>query len=205
MTKQLAFHVNLAACSGCKACQVACKDKNDLEVGQMFRRVVEYSGGTWMKSGAAWLPGVFTYNVSLACMHCEHPACVDACPTGGITKRDDGIVLIDPDKCIGCRYCEWNCPYGALQFDDSVGLMRKCDFCQDYLAQGKAPACVSACPMRALDYGELSELRSRYGTLAAVAPLPEPTFTFPSIVLTPHRDSQPTGSTAGKVANEEEI
>lgn len=200
MSEQLGFYVNLAKCTGCKACQIACKDKNDLPMGVVWRRVAEYTGGEWVKDGNQYVPNnVFTYYVSAACMHCEDALCMNVCPAAAIERRDDGIVLIDADKCIGCRYCEWACPYGAPQFDASVGIMTKCDFCQDELAQGGTPYCVGACVMRALDFGELSELRAKYGDVSAIEPLPAADLTEPSLVVTPHRHAQRSGEGSGRI------
>lgn len=205
MTKQYAFHVDLSSCVGCKACQVACKDKNDLAVGRLFRRVLEVTGGEWVQRGAAWQSNVFTYYVTTSCQHCAKPTCVEVCPAQAITKRDDGVVLIDQEKCIGCRYCEWACPYGAPQFNEALGKMGKCDFCQDFLAEGKQPACVASCPMRAMDYGELSELQAKYGTMNDVTPLPDAALTEPSIVFTPHKDSTRAKTEPVKIGNSEEV
>ncbi|MCC7449321.1 MAG: dimethylsulfoxide reductase subunit B [Anaerolineae bacterium] len=204
-TKQYGFHVDLSACIGCKACQVACKDKNDLEVGRLWRRVVEVTGGDWIQRGAAWQTTVFGYYISTSCQHCEKPACLEACPAQAIMKRPDGIVVINQDACIGCRYCEWACPYGAPQFQAELGKMSKCNFCYDYIDQGKAPACVSSCPMRALDYGELSELQAKYGTLNDVAPLPDPAITEPAIVFTPHKDVSRSKTEPVHIGNREEV
>jgi anaerobic dimethyl sulfoxide reductase subunit B (iron-sulfur subunit) len=200
MPKQYAFHINTAQCGNCKACQIACKDKNDLPVGMRFRRVWQYGGGGWVKQGDFYVPNaVFSYGISVSCMHCENPACVNVCPAGAMTKRADGIVLVNQDQCIGCRYCEWACPYGAPQFDEHKGVMSKCNFCEDLLARGENPACVDACPMRAIEFGELSELRAKYGTLAGVEPLPVPSITSPAVVITPHRHAQLSGSGTGHI------
>jgi anaerobic dimethyl sulfoxide reductase subunit B (iron-sulfur subunit) len=203
MAKQLAFYFNANACSGCKACMAACKDKNDLPVGVNWRRVVDYGGGSWVQDAnnlSLMLPSnVYAYSTSVACMHCQDAQCTEVCPAGAMTKRPDGIVVIDADKCIGCRYCEWACPYGAPQFDASRGVMTKCNFCEDLLAQGQHPACVDACVMRALDFGELDDLRARYGVVNATEPLPDSSFTSPSFVMTPHRHAQPSGIGAGEI------
>ncbi len=200
MAKQLAFHINSSQCGNCKACQVACQDKNGLPAEMRWRRVWQYGGGSWVKQGNLVKPnGVFTYSVSVACMHCENPACVHVCPAGAITKRDDGVVLIDQDRCIGCRYCEWACPYGAPQYRADKGVMSKCTFCEDLLAKGENPACVDACPMRAIEYGELSELRAKYGAVNAVEPLPVASITSPALVITPHRHAQMSGKGTGRI------
>jgi anaerobic dimethyl sulfoxide reductase subunit B (iron-sulfur subunit) len=114
-------------------------------------------------------------------------------------KREDGVVLIDADKCIGCRYCEWACPYGAPQFNETVGKMTKCNFCEDLLAKGENPACVDSCPVRALNFGDIGELRTKLGTVSAVEPLPEANITFPSLVITPNRHAQASGKGTGKI------
>lgn len=204
--EQMAFYVDLASCTGCKACQIACKDKNDLDVGMMWRRVIEYSGGDWTPQGEGWLNNVFSYHVTVSCMHCEDAPCAAACPTGAITKRDeDGVVLIDESTCIGCRYCEWSCPYGALVFDGDQGKMTKCDFCEDELAEDRPPACVAACPMRAMDYGPIDELRERYGDLDEIEPLPSASISQPAIVFGPHRQARTKGAQDGHIANLEEV
>lgn len=205
MAKQLGFHIDQNYCTGCKACQIACKDKNDLPLGVSWRRVVEYTGGTWATSGETFSPNVFTYYTSVSCNHCENPLCVQVCPTQAMTKGADGIVTVDPDKCVGCRYCEWACPYSAPQFDADAGVMTKCDFCADYLADGKEPACVAACPSRVLTFGEIDELRAEHGSAVDIEPLPDPSITRPNLVITPHRQAQRTGDGNGVVANPEEI
>ena len=205
MAKRLGFHVNTESCTGCKACQIACKEKNSLPVGVLWRRVVEVSGGDWVKRGEAWIEHPFTYFLSVACMHCERPICAEICPTQAIFQRDDGIVLIDPDRCMGCHYCEWACPYGAPQFNEATGVMTKCDLCYDYVEQGGQPACVAACQMRVLQFGEIEELRSLPGTVHEVFPLPDSNLTEPSGVLTPHRDVPRTITEDAHIGNQEEI
>ena len=172
--RQYAFFFDASACTGCKACQIACKDKNDLKTGVLWRRVYEVSGGEWRREGGAWTPDIAVYNISLSCNHCLNPVCADACPTGAIRKRADGLVLIDGDLCIGCRYCEWACPYGAIRFDGAAHRAGKCDFCADLLGAGEKPACVASCPARALDFGYFEELKKVYGSKSAIFPLPDP-------------------------------
>ena len=162
---QLGFYIDSSSCSGCKTCQVACKDKNNLGPGIRWRRVYEVSGGKWEQNkNGGWQHSLSTYNLSISCNHCQDATCIKACPTKALHKEETrGIVMIDPEKCIGCRYCEWACPYGALQFNNDTGMMTKCDFCIDYLEVGNTPSCVSSCPLRAIDFGELSEMELKYG------------------------------------------
>jgi len=186
---RLAFFFDSSACSGCKTCQMACKDKNDLPVGQVWRRIYEVTGGGWKKEGVTWRQDVFAYNLSMSCNHCEDPICAKHCPTKAIWKREDGIVQIDQSVCIGCKYCSWVCPYGAPQFNPDKGVMGKCDLCADYVDQGKNPSCVDACPMRALDFGDYDDLVSKYGESSHVYPLPNPSITGPSICVRAHQDA----------------
>jgi anaerobic dimethyl sulfoxide reductase subunit B (iron-sulfur subunit) len=205
MATQLAFFVNSSVCGGCKACQVACKDKHDLPVGLRWRRVYEVTGGDWVEDGAAWRSTVLAYNVSISCNHCDDPICVSVCPTGAQHKGDSGIVFIDPDKCVGCGYCALACPYGAPQLDEDAGVMTKCDLCYDEVAAGGAPACVLACPMRALEFGEFETLREKYGDQAAVYPMPPAETTRPSVVFKPHKDAVRAESEGARIGNREEV
>ena len=149
---QYGFYFDASKCTGCKTCMVACKDKNNLPVGMNFRRVTEFSGGNWRQDRAtgAWHQDAFAYYLSISCNECSDPACVKVCPTKAHFKRaEDGLVLIDPKKCIGCGACLAACPYGAPQLDREARKMRKCDTCLDRREKGLNPACVDACPQRA--------------------------------------------------------
>jgi anaerobic dimethyl sulfoxide reductase subunit B len=209
MRKQLGFYFDASACTGCKTCQVACKDKNDNPIGVNFRRVIHYSGGDWVPHPVQkdiLIPhNIYAYTVSLSCNHCSKPACVKVCPAKAMTKRKDGIVFVDKTKCIGCRKCEEACPYGAPQFNEKVGIMNKCDFCRDLLAQGKPPECVAACPQRALEFGELEKLQGQHGKVSGIEPLPKPALTVPSLVITPHRHSALSGQGKGAIKAEEPV
>jgi len=188
---QLGFHVDMSACMGCHTCAVACQDRHDLPAGQRFRRVVEVSGGAWATPpGGAPVPHVFAYYISISCNHCEKPMCVANCPTGALSKRpQDGVVTIDQKVCIGCRYCAWSCPYGAPQYSPQKGKSQKCDLCVDLLQRGKDPACVSACPSRAIHVGPVDDLRLQFAGSMDLHGLPDPKLTTPNALYTPHKDA----------------
>ncbi|MCJ7433849.1 MAG: dimethyl sulfoxide reductase anchor subunit [Anaerolineales bacterium] len=192
-----AFTFDSSACSGCKACQEACKDKNQLPVGVLWRRVIEVSGGEWTPQGDAWTNSVFAYNLSLACNHCVHPKCAGVCPTNAYVTRADGIVYIDSSKCMGCGYCAWACPYGVPQYNPELGQMAKCNFCFDNIDVGIPPVCVAACPMRVLGFAEVSSDQSsvvngQWSELWEVPgtehpfPLPSISRTEPHLAVKPH-------------------
>jgi anaerobic dimethyl sulfoxide reductase subunit B (iron-sulfur subunit) len=199
------FYLDSSSCTGCKACQVACKDKNNLPVGILWRRVIEVSGGSWFPRGNAWLTSGFSYFISIACMHCEKPICVEVCPTQALHQREDGIVLIDNTFCIGCRYCEMACPYKALQYDPVQKVMTKCNFCHDDLENNLLPACVSACQMRVLHFGDIEALKNLHGNINVIFPLPDPDLTEPAFVLNPQPESISMAGQKSKIGNHEEI
>lgn len=194
---QYGFYFDASKCTGCKTCMVACKDKNNLPVGMNFRRVTEFSGGNWRQDRAtgAWHQDAFAYYLSISCNECSDPACVKVCPTKAHFKRaEDGLVLIDPKKCIGCGACLAACPYGAPQLDREARKMRKCDTCLDRREKGLNPVCMDACPQRALDFGPIDELRKKYGDCAAIAPLPDASVTKPNLVIHPTKSAKKPGT-----------
>jgi len=205
--QQLAFYFDQTKCTGCKACVIACKDKHDLPVGVRWRRVAEYAGGLWLVDERAGTvtQDVFSYYTSYSCNHCDDPICVEACPSTAMRKGENGIVRVEASVCIGCGYCAMACPYSAPQFDEAKGVMTKCDFCADRLAAGQTPACVAACPSRALDFGEAADLRAKYGAAASIEPLPSASVTRPNLVINPHRRAQTSGTGTGRIGNPEEI
>jgi anaerobic dimethyl sulfoxide reductase subunit B (iron-sulfur subunit) len=205
MASQLGFYFDQTVCTGCKACQIACKDKYDTPLGVNYRRVVEYSGGSWSQEGRVYAPKIFAYYLSVSCNHCADAPCVSVCPTTAMARRDDGTVWVDESKCVGCRYCEWVCPYGAPQLNPETGHIGKCDLCWDYRQTGQTPACVAACPSRALDWGPVDELRAKYGEGQVTAPLPDPALTQPNLVVKPHRDAQPWDEASGQIVNPKEL
>jgi Fe-S-cluster-containing dehydrogenase component len=114
-----------------------------------------------------------TVNVPMSCMHCEEADCVTVCPTGASYKRaEDGIVLVDPERCMGCNYCAWACPYGARELDEEAGVMRKCTLCVDRIYDHalpeaeRQPACVLACPAHARHFGDFDDPQSRVSQLS---------------------------------------
>jgi anaerobic dimethyl sulfoxide reductase subunit B (iron-sulfur subunit) len=129
MTTQYGFYIDSSRCTGCKTCELACKDYKDLTPDVSFRRIYEYAGGDWQEDNGVWHQNVFAYYLSIACNHCEDPACTKVCPSGAMHKREDGFVVVDEDVCIGCRYCHMACPYGAPQYNAAKGHMTKCDGC----------------------------------------------------------------------------
>lgn len=204
MVKQYGFYFNSNECVGCKTCVAACKDKQNSPVGLKCRKVIDYAGGDWQDANGVYAPqSVFTYSISIACMHCENALCVKSCPTGAMQKRDDGIVYVDKKYCVGCGYCSWVCPYGAPRLNDEAKCVNKCDFCMDLIDNKENPACVDACIMRCLQFGELSELRTQYGTITQFGPIPDSSYTSPSVVFTPSRFSN--GQNGTIINMEEEL
>jgi anaerobic dimethyl sulfoxide reductase subunit B (iron-sulfur subunit) len=193
-------------CTGCKTCQAACKDKNHLPVGVLWRRVYEITGaGNWQENEGTWTSDVYAYNISMACNHCEFPKCAGVCPTQAYTIFPDGIVLLDTQRCTGCGYCAWACPYGAPQFNEQAGVMTKCNFCVDDLESGQAPACVSACPMRTLDFVELPAAETRPGYTQQIPPMPEPDNRNPRFLIKPHPAVVQAGLGDAHISNHEEV
>jgi len=137
--EQYAFEVNLDACTGCKACVVACHSLNGLDEHE-----------SWRDTGALAAPG-YVQTVTTACHHCADPACANGCPTLAYEKdAATGIVRHLDDQCMGCSYCILKCPYDVPKYNPRRGIVRKCDLCHTRLAEGEAPACVQACPNGAI-------------------------------------------------------
>jgi Fe-S-cluster-containing dehydrogenase component len=181
--RKLGLVVDLDTCVGCHACAVACKQWN--ERGQFGPLPDEDPYGA--QPLGVWLNRVHTYEIDRgpgrhamtvhfprSCLHCETPDCVTVCPTGASYKRaDDGIVLVDEDKCIGCKLCSWACPYGAREYSERKGTMQKCTLCVDriyndtFAPEDRQPACVQACPTRARHFGDLGDPASAVSRLVA--------------------------------------
>lgn len=207
--RQPAFLIDLTACTGCKTCMVACLDGHDLPPELPWRRVAECAGGGWTRQpDNCYGQNIFAYYMSVSCNHCQNPVCVEVCPTTAMRKGKNGIVSVDHDLCVGCRYCEWNCPYSAPRYDAAIGKMSKCDFCADRIEVGLNPLCVDACPMRAIQFGEYDDMLKKYGPIdrmAHIAPLPNPNQTNPCLFIIPPKNARPGGSREAIVINPEEM
>ncbi len=173
--------IDLTRCAGCHACAMACKAQNGTSAGVWWSKVLTTEQGKYPTAKMGFMP--------LLCMHCANPPCVEVCPTGASYKRTDGIVVVNYDACIGCRYCEAACPYGARTFVDSIkpynakfgfnpyeqlmyakhqaGVEEKCNFCLERFNQGQAPACVETCPAYARFFGDLDDPNSEVSKLIA--------------------------------------
>ena len=146
--------IDLKKCVGCDACTVACKSEWDVADGH---------GRTWVKHTG--IEGIFPDLISTQyvgqCNHCDTPTCIPACPTGATYQRDDGIVVVDRDLCIGCGYCVDACPYGARYIHPEFKVADKCDFCVDRLQEGLQPVCVETCTSGAKVFGDLEDRQSQ--------------------------------------------
>jgi Fe-S-cluster-containing dehydrogenase component len=170
--------IDLKKCIGCHACTIACKAENSTKPGIFWNRVYDQEFGKYPLVRRRFLP--------VLCMHCENAPCIEVCPTGASYKRDDGIVLIDQDKCVGCKYCILACPYGARYYNNGkegyfgteftaeenigypshkLGIVEKCTFCLHRIEQGKEPACVQTCPPKARYFGNLDDPNSHISQL----------------------------------------
>ena len=145
--KKYVIIVDAAKCIDCKACMVACKVENNVPEG-FWRNWINVLGG---KNGS-----LRTEFHPSQCMQCDDPSCVAACPVQATYKQDDGLVVIDPEKCIGCGNCVTACPYKARYRNPAKKIADKCDFCEDRLKRGKEPACVVTCPTKTRVFGDLN-------------------------------------------------
>ncbi len=150
MNRHYGFNFDAGRCVQCHACETACKSKNNIEFGVKWRSVI----GIWRGN----FPDVTCRTYSIGCNHCADAPCIFVCPANAIKKRtEDGIVIVNQDKCIGCHSCLTVCPFGAPQFGDN-GLIQKCHMCFDRIKNGKEPACAATCPVSALTFGTLEDL-----------------------------------------------
>jgi formate dehydrogenase iron-sulfur subunit len=174
--KAYGFFTDTSVCIGCKACEVACKEWNQLPekedelgfLGQSLDNTGELNGSTWRHvkfldnvpdetmgegNGKAFLL------MSDVCKHCQHASCMDVCPTGAIIRTEFDTVFIQEDVCNGCRNCIAACPYDVIDIDPARDVARKCTLCYDRLQDGLEPACAKACPTDSIQFGELTVLR----------------------------------------------
>jgi len=169
------FFTDSTLCIGCKACEVACKEWNDVPSdgfvfsGKSYDNTLGLGHSTWRhvkfveletKIGAGGnAPDFMTWQFSSdVCKHCEHAGCLEACPTGSIIRTEFGGVYIQPDICNGCGYCVVTCPFGVVDRRPDDGRAFKCTFCYDRQKAGEQPACAKACPTQSILFGDLEEL-----------------------------------------------
>lgn len=153
---QMGFLLDQKYCIGCQTCQHACRARHGVEPGTYPRKAT---------SSQVQVTGPF---ISMACNHCDNPACVAACPTTALQKREDGIVVHDPKVCVGCFACKMACPYDAPQKNELTGTMVKCDMCAARQLKGELPACVANCPVKVLTIGEIEDLEAQGGVREGV-------------------------------------
>ena len=179
--KKLGLVIDLDTCVGCQACATACKEWNTGGYSAPLSDQDPYGAdphGAWLNRVHGFEAGEGeksqTVNFPRSCLHCETPDCVTVCPTGASYKREeDGIVLVNPDTCIGCKLCSWACPYGAREYDYAHGVMKKCTLCVDRIYNetldeiDRIPACVRACPTGARHFGDLGDPQSDVSKLVA--------------------------------------
>ena len=178
--KKLGLVIDLDICVGCHACATSCKSWNSNGNAAPLTDTDPYGADP----SGVWFNRVHTYEVEneqgesitvsfpKSCLHCDDAPCVTVCPTGASFKREeDGIVLVNPDTCIGCKLCSWACPYGAREYDHTDGVMKKCTLCVDRIydqglpERSRVPACVAACPTGARSFGNLADPNSAVAKL----------------------------------------
>src|SRR3954453_22167089 len=166
------FFTDTTVCIGCKACEVACKQWNQLPddgfafTGMSYDNTVHLGASTWRHVAFIENPAAnddkFSWlMLSDVCKHCETAACLDACPTGSIIRTEFESVFVQPDICNGCGYCVSACPFGVIDRREDDGRAWKCTLCYDRLGSGMTPACAQACPTESIVFGPLDELRER--------------------------------------------
>jgi anaerobic dimethyl sulfoxide reductase subunit B (iron-sulfur subunit) len=154
--------------------------------------VYNYEEGSFIQQPTSGIvQNVKSFYFSISCNHCSEPKCISSCPTGAIVKdKENGVVTINQDVCAGTQLCVRACPYGAPQYNKKLFKSNKCDFCIDLQEKGEDPVCVSTCPMRAIEFGPVKELRKRYGKVSQIKGMPSAAITHPNIVIIPHKDAE---------------
>lgn len=177
MSATTAFLTDSTLCIGCKACEVACKEWNDLGedglnwTGFSYDNTGAFGHSTWRHvkfvehppeiGHGGNSPDVASWTFSSdVCKHCENAGCLEACPTGSIVRTEFGGVYVQPDICNGCSYCVVACPFGVVQRNKEDGRAFKCTFCYDRQKAGLTPACAHACPTESIKFGKLDDLRT---------------------------------------------
>lgn len=153
--------IDTTKCVGCQQCQIACQKNKNLPVDTKQRQLSAVSPSVVQMMNVSTDPAKQDVKpVKKQCMNCLNPACVAACTVGALQKRADGPVIYDSNRCIGCRYCMYACPFGipTFEWNQQFSLIQKCDECAARQDQGKLPACVESCPAKALTYGKRTDL-----------------------------------------------
>ncbi len=169
-----AFLTDSTLCIGCKACEVACKEWNQIPAdgfrltGLSYDNTLSLGHSTWRHVKFVERPAAgnnpFRWDFSSdVCKHCENAGCLEACPTGSIVRTEFGGVFIQPDICNGCGYCIVTCPFGVVDRRPQDGRAFKCTFCYDRQKAGLKPACATVCPTESIQFGDLDEIRARAG------------------------------------------
>ena len=145
--------IDLRKCVGCHTCTVACQNENKLPFDMKWNRVLRMGPvGTY--------PDLKAYSIPVPCMHCKEAPCVEGCPTGASYRTKEGIVLVDENKCVGCKFCMVVCPYDARSYDAEKGVVKKCVMCVERVAQGMQPRCVETCQLKARTFGDIDDENS---------------------------------------------
>ena len=151
-----AIATDLNRCMGCLACSVACKAMNNVPVGDYWNKTLRVGPNPKADGCGTW-PDVEMYFLTVQCQHCKDPECVKVCPTEASHVLPDGTVQIDKAKCIGCQFCAMACPYGVRYLNEEERVVEKCTLCEQQIAQGELPQCVTNCVGMAKWFGDLDE------------------------------------------------